>query len=138
MDLLKIKQLVADGFACRKIAEFEKIKPEEMAQIIKNNNFTLEKIEFTQEAIPNIKSLYNQGISAKTLGIKFGIDKRRVQKWAKEDGILRDKNQSHRIMFFNEHIFDIIDTPEKAYWLGFLYADVYNYTDKRHFFAIKS
>lgn len=26
---------------------------------------------------------------------------------------------------FNEHIFDIIDTEEKAYWLGFIFADGY-------------
>lgn len=24
---------------------------------------------------------------------------------------------------FNEHVFDVIDTEEKAYWLGFIYAD---------------
>lgn len=26
---------------------------------------------------------------------------------------------------FNEHIFDNIDTEEKAYWLGFIFADGY-------------
>lgn len=26
---------------------------------------------------------------------------------------------------FNENIFSVIDTPEKAYWAGFLYADGY-------------
>ncbi len=30
----------------------------------------------------------------------------------------------------NDHIFDIIDTEEKAYWLGFLYADGCNTVDK--------
>ena len=27
---------------------------------------------------------------------------------------------------FSESIFQTIDSPEKAYWLGFLYADGYN------------
>lgn len=25
----------------------------------------------------------------------------------------------------NEHFFDVIDTEEKAYWLGFIFADGY-------------
>lgn len=38
---------------------------------------------------------------------------------------------SHRIYSLNEHAFDVIDTEEKAYWLGFLFADGYN-NEKKH------
>lgn len=38
---------------------------------------------------------------------------------------------SKRKYELNEHFFDIIDTEEKAYWLGFMTADGYNH-EKRH------
>lgn len=41
---------------------------------------------------------------------------------------------------FDDHIFDVIDTEEKAYWLGFIFADGYiqakNTVHFRHCFAI--
>ncbi len=35
----------------------------------------------------------------------------------------RDLSRSHRIYRVDENYFDVIDTEEKAYWLGFIYAD---------------
>lgn len=32
---------------------------------------------------------------------------------------------------YNRHIFDIIDSQEKAYWLGFIIADGYLNVDRR-------
>ena len=32
---------------------------------------------------------------------------------------------------YNRHIFDTIDTPEKAYWLGFIIADGYLNINRR-------
>lgn len=44
----------------------------------------------------------------------------------KKFGIKTPDRSSGQIKFsFNENFFEIIDTEEKAYWLGFLYADGY-------------
>lgn len=43
-----------------------------------------------------------------------------------ENGIkIRSNSYNSRKYHCNEHYFDEIDTPEKAYWLGFIYADGY-------------
>lgn len=45
-----------------------------------------------------------------------------IQKWMKKRG-LNYKSGKGRKRFFNVEYFENIDTEEKAYWLGFLYAD---------------
>lgn len=135
MDNEKIKQMVCDGFANKRIAANIQLSEKEVKQIIEHNNWQLVKEEFDETKIDYICKLYERGVSAKMLGIKFSIDKRRVQKWATSKGLLRDKSASHRLTEFNQHIFDTIDTPEKAYWLGFFYADAYN-SDKVNTFSI--
>lgn len=59
---------------------------------------------------------------------------------------MKQKKDKKRKYYFNYDIFENIDTPEKAYWLGFLYADGYitaehggfglalNEKDKEHLF----
>lgn len=122
----KIKQLIEDGFSCSKIADKFSVSRDFVQKLVTRNKWSLKKEYFSLDKVENICQLYKDGVSAKQLGIKYSIDKRRVQKWAKENGNLRSKNESHRITYFNEHAMDIIDTPAKAYWLGFFYADAYN------------
>src|SRR5258708_3528052 len=126
MDHEKIKQMVENGFANKKIAVILQLSEQEIKKIICQNSWLLIKEDFSEDKVDHICNLYEQGVSAKMLGMKFSIDKRRIQKWANARGILRDKSASHRLTEFDQHIFDIIDNPEKAYWLGFFYADAYN------------
>jgi len=126
MDIEKIKQMVEDGFAIKRIAGILQAPTKEIKQIILQNEWKIVKENFSNDKIIYICDLYDQGVSAKSLGIKYSIDKRRIQKWANENNILRNRASSHRFTEFNQNIFDIIDSPEKAYWLGFLYADAYN------------
>jgi hypothetical protein len=52
---------------------------------------------------------------------KYGIKRQTIAKHLKQRGF-EVINYQNRLRC-NEHIFDCIDTEEKAYWLGFLYAD---------------
>src|SRR5271165_3461257 len=102
MEIEKIKQMVEDGYANKRIAVILQLSSKEVKRIIQQNNYLLLKENFSNDKIDYICHLYEQGVSAKTLGIKYSIDKRRVQKWVDEKGLLRDKNSSHRFTEFNQ------------------------------------
>lgn len=55
------------------------------------------------------------------LGTKYKIDRRTISKYLKDNGyeVINAQNRCR----IDETVFDTIDTEEKAYWLGFLYAD---------------
>ena len=57
------------------------------------------------------------------IGEKYGIERHSFSRRLKELGITVINHQNKTK--FNEHIFDVIDTEEKAYWLGFIFADGY-------------
>lgn len=54
---------------------------------------------------------------------KYGINKKTLTKYLKEKHIEIIPNHGAKSLNFD--IFDVINTEEKAYWLGFLYADGY-------------
>lgn len=64
-----------------------------------------------------VKELALQGKRVKEIAEELGIYYTTVSYILKSFNIKLSKAQ------FNEHIFDNIDTEEKAYWLGFIYAD---------------
>jgi hypothetical protein len=123
---IDIQKMIENGFAIKRIATKTNVTFKEIDDLIILNKWQIIKEFFDDSKIDHICSLYAEGVSAKALAYKFSIDKRRVQKWVKFKSLLRDKSSSHRFTKFNQHIFDTIDTNEKAYWLGFFYADAYN------------
>jgi predicted transcriptional regulator len=131
MDTMKIIEMCEDGFSYRRIANILDYPYKDVKKYIEDNGIKLKKEIFTEDAIPKIKRLYKEGVAALTLGRKYSIRTQRVLKWAEEDGTLRKQGDATRTVEYNQHIFDIIDDQDKAYWLGFLYADGYNLEGKK-------
>lgn len=71
--------------------------------------------------------LYEQYHNASKVAKELNISVNTVIKRFKILGIQMD---SHSHLKFDEHVFDKIDSEEKAYWLGFIYADGYVRTQK--------
>ena len=84
----------------------------------------------TQEQKDEIAELYINGNSCTTIAKKFNCNHHTILGILEEKGIPRDAKRFHRKYQLNEHYFDVIDTPNKAYILGLLHADGCNEMDK--------
>src|ERR1035437_3893868 len=81
-------------------------------------------IRVSQDKIGQIISEYAAGVSSEIIGKKLDIDGSTVCRILKRNNIvLRPATQNKRSYKINEDYFEIIDTEEKAYLLGFMYAD---------------
>lgn len=84
----------------------------------------------TQEQKDKIVKLYIDGNSCTTIAKKYTCSHHVILDILEQQGIPRDAKRFHRKYQLNEHYFDVIDTPNKAYILGLLHADGCNKMDK--------
>lgn len=69
-----------------------------------------------------ITEMYKQGKTSKEIAEFFSVTPTTLRKFQKEYNIKARDYFEYRLDY-DVHIFNKIDTEEKAYWLGFLYAD---------------
>lgn len=77
-------------------------------------------------------SIYISGVSLREISKEYHIGRNNLSKILKEKGILiRNQKYTSRKYFCDNTYFKNINTENKAYWLGFLYAD--GYISKRQY-----
>ena len=86
--------------------------------------------EYQCEPYITFRKMYlEEQISIGVIAEKMGCSISKVQKYLKREGITRANLDSKQLLSkqkqHNSTFFDSIDTEEKAYWLGFFYADGY-------------
>ena len=84
---------------------YEKIEDDKKDEIIKKYTSGL--------SIDKLQEIYPQ----------YG--RNRIYRMLKENCVMRNDSEKSRKYSYNKDFFKVIDTEEKAYWLGFIYADGY-------------
>ena len=79
---------------------------------------------FTDEQCKTMVDAYMCGMSLKEAASLCGTTRQLLAAVMKRDGV-PEKEHACRTYGVDDHFFDVIDTEEKAYWLGFLSADGY-------------
>lgn len=126
----EIINLYKSGFSGIQIAEKYGVVKSTIYEILARCNVTNltinRKIFKTHEEENIICDMYLSGMSSMEIAKKFNCAQSVITKLLKRNDIDTRK----RRYYLNEHYFDEIDTPNKAYILGFFYADGNNSIDK--------
>ena len=82
----------------------------------------------------DLEELYiNQKLSSIKIGKLYGFNSTYILKALKYHNIPRRNNKENsKKYYYNENYFEKIDNEHKAYWLGFLYADGYIVSKRKH------
>ena len=114
--------LYLGGLSCTKIAKQNGITVGTVCNYFKRYGLKVEN----RASVSNIdnETLLKEYLSGKSLtkiSNKFHCNRSKISNRLKSLGISVINKQNQTL--FNENVFDVIDTEEKAYWLGFIFAD---------------
>ena len=133
----EIIELYKNGLLQREIAEKYGVARMTINAILKKcgaselgTAFKSRKIVFLESEEKSICNMYLSGISSVKIGQTFNCDHKTITRVLERNGIDRI-GVGLRKYKLNEYYFDDIDTPNKAYILGFFYADGSNNEDKQ-------
>ena len=124
-ELLLIDMFLNSNLSIAKIANNFGYKSRDIVyRILDKHNIDKHRYHISNKLnIDDITSIchkYVNGVSISSLANEFGVSVSNIQEKLKRNNInIRENRKYH----FNQHYFDNIDSHNKAYLLGFIYAD---------------
>lgn len=124
----KIVDLYKQGMTQPEIANIYNCSISTISGILKkmNTETRLGGSKNTNQDAYIMYEMYKNGMLLQDIANEFNITRTTVSKLIKKNGFEIDRFKYH----FNEHYFDHIDSQDKAYILGLLWADGHNRVDK--------
>lgn len=115
-------KMYSNGETIRHISKKVGISEYRISSYLKNNGVTIRRgYKKSLGKYKEGKELFLKGNSICQISDILGVSRSRFSQYLRKEGI-EIKALPHKIKFDNT-VFKKIDTEEKAYWLGFLYAD---------------
>lgn len=113
--------LYKSGKTIKDISIELKVSPQTVGNYLRLNNIEIKRRNISLDINTVIDLYKNQGKTLKEISSILNIGTATLARWLKQADV--QVIRKDRINNINYNIFDSIDTEEKAYWLGFLYAD---------------
>lgn len=131
-DIIDMIELYRSGCTCREIGDKYGVSYSRVNQIMRANNIERTDTKIKKCQYADVVQMYNDGYTSRQIAQKYNCCQGVVSKILRRCGAeMRTSSQYNRKYYFNDHYFDNIDTHNKAYILGFLYADGCNHSSRR-------
>ena len=132
-DIPNIIKMRNDGISIKDIANIYNVSSSRIGQILRSNginNPNSRYLKFTYEEVEIMYNDYISGESRESISKKYGICADSVYNlFLKYNFKVKSMSHAKQQYKINEHYFDKIDTSNKAYIIGLLYADGCNMTN---------
>lgn len=128
-----IVRLYVDGHSQENIANIYNTYQSYIGDILQECNIQCrhQPLQFSQDEIMQMYDMYCNRITTDEIGLQYNISRDSVYNLFERCNLqIREFADSRREYDLNVHYFDQIDTPNKAYILGLLYADGCNKRSK--------
>jgi predicted transcriptional regulator len=115
------------GGSIKKLCQEHHTTPVSFTAFLRSKGHTVKphrnstNLELKIQKLSQAEFLFQNGSTVAEVARAVKINNAVIADYLKSKG--NDTSRSWRIFLVNENIFKCIDTEEKAYWLGFLYAD---------------
>ena len=129
----KIVDMYKNGIKQKDIAKEYNVTPSTISYILRKNGICTRRDLspfFPKETVEEMYDRYCNKERVRDLAKEYGIDYSSVYNLFHKYGLLVNESHSKQKYNINEHCFDKIDTQNKAYIIGLLWADGCNMTNK--------
>lgn len=127
-EIYLIIKMYRQGFDIDDIIKQFKSEESNIREVLKFYQIDRKYNTFSQELNNRVIYLYQSNYTQKRICEVLKVSENGIKKILKRNGIKkRSYSECNRRYALNEHYFDTIDTPNKAYILGLLYADGCNH-----------